>query len=87
MQRSIIPLICWMLLFAIHPPMSADTPPANARDVTTIDISGDWEAAGDLPRQALLISLQGLANKHDASIYLVFPDDYTHPDVKAVLQY
>ena len=87
MQRSISCVLCWLLLSAIHSTLSAGSSPTNVRDVTTIEISGDWEAAGDLPRQALLISLQGLANKHEASIYLVFPDDYTHPDVRAVLEY
>jgi hypothetical protein len=86
-QQRIVPLVCWIILSAIHSTLFAQTPAAKPRDVTVIDISGDWEAAGDLPRQALLISLQGLANKHDASIYLVFPEDYVHPDVKAVLEY
>jgi hypothetical protein len=86
-KQRIFPLVCWILLSAIHSTLFAQTPAAKPRDVTVIDISGDWEAAGDLPRQALLISLQGLANKVDASIYLVFPDEYVHPDVKAVLEY
>lgn len=62
---------------------------ANAieKNVTVLDLSGDWEAAGDLPWQALLLSLQGIANQHGPHLYLLYPENYKHPDVKAVLEY
>ena len=78
MQQRISHICCWILLSGIHSTLSAGTPATNVRDVTVIDISGDWEAAGDLPRQALLISLQGLANRHEASIYLLFVEDHVY---------
>jgi hypothetical protein len=55
--------------------------------VSVLNVSGDWETAGDLPWQALLLSLQGVANLHGPNIYLTYPADYVHPDVAAVLQY
>ncbi|MCI0512799.1 hypothetical protein L0128_06275 [candidate division KSB1 bacterium] len=57
------------------------------KNVTVMDLSGDWEAAGDLQWQALLLSLQGIANKYGPHLYLIYPEDYKHPDVKAVLEY
>ncbi len=60
---------------------------AQDKNVSVMDISGDWEATGDLQWQALLLSMQGIANKYGPQIYLVYPDNYKHPDVKAVLEY
>lgn len=57
------------------------------RAITVMDLSGDWEAEGDLPRQAMLLSLQGLANKTGPRIYFLYPENHVHPDVKAVLEY
>ena len=55
--------------------------------VTVMDLTGDWEAKGDLPWQAMLISLQGNANRTGPNIYLLFGPDYVHPGVKDVLDY
>jgi len=52
-----------------------------------MDLTGDWEAKGDLPWQALLISLQGNANRTGPNIYLLFGPDYVHPGVQDVLDY
>ena len=87
MNRRILVFVCVVLLSALHARLLADSPRTNSPEVTVIDIAGDWEAKGDLPRQALLISLQGLANKHGANIYLVYPDDHKHPDTKPILEY
>jgi len=66
--------------------------PSNARctslaPVTVMEISGDWEAKGDLPWQALLLSLQGNANRTEPRIYLHYPPEYVHPGVKDVLEF
>ena len=55
--------------------------------ISVIGIEGDWETAGDLPRQALIISLQGLANKHGAHIYLLYPPEHQHPGTRAILEF
>ncbi|NLP11949.1 hypothetical protein GX408_16230 [bacterium] len=57
------------------------------RTITVMDLSGDWEAEGDLPWQAMLLSLQGLANQHGPHLYFLHPENYIHPDVRAVLDY
>lgn len=36
----------------------------------------DWRIAGGLPEKALLVSLQGLANRHGPQLYIVHPPDY-----------
>jgi len=41
-----------------------------------INLEDNWEVAGDLQRQALLISLQGLANRDGPNLYLVYPDSW-----------
>jgi len=79
-QAFIIVMLIAGNLFAVAP-VSAD------KELTVMNLTGDWEAAGDLPWQALLLSLQGLANKNGPHIYFIYPDDYIHPDVKAVLAY
>jgi hypothetical protein len=87
MTRRIIIFVGTMLLSALNAKPLADSPGVNGPGITVVDIAGDWEAIGDLPRQALLISLQGLANKHGANIYLVYPDDHKHPNTKPILNY
>jgi hypothetical protein len=67
--------------------LSSDPPGGVAAPVTVLNIAGDWEASGDLPRQALLISLQGIANKHGANIYLLYPPDHVHPGTRAILEF
>lgn len=75
------------LILMISGDAFAIVPESKEINVTVMSISGDWEATGDLQWQALLLSLQGIANKHGPHIYLVYADNYLHPDVKAVLEY
>ena len=37
---------------------------------------GDWNTAGGMPEKAMLISLQGLANRDEARLYIVHPPDF-----------
>lgn len=67
--------------------MAAAPPVDTGRDVAVIDMKGDWEANGDLPWQALYISLEGIANKHGANIYLVYPLDHVHAGSQAILDF
>ncbi len=80
-------LVALLLLLDFCLPALGGTPRQASPEVSVIDAAGDWEASGDLPRQALLISLQGLANRHDANIYLLYNADYKHPDIRAVLEF
>ncbi len=49
---------------------------AGTMNAYSIDLEDNWEVAGDLQRQALLISLQGLANRDGPNLYLVYPDTW-----------
>jgi len=76
------------LFVLIGAAMAAAAPAATPeRTITVMDLSGDWEAEGDLPWQAMLLSLQGLANQHGPHLYFLYPENYTHPDVRPVLEY
>jgi len=44
------------------------------REAFSIDIKDNWEIDGDLPSNALLISLQGLANTDGPRMYLHYPN-------------
>lgn len=71
----------------VHLSPSASSPGQPPGQISVIDMKGDWETAGDLPRQALLISLQGIVNKHGAHIYLLYPADHQHPGSRAILEF
>ena len=36
----------------------------------------DWEVASGLPEKAMLVSLQGLANREEAQLYIIHPPDF-----------
>lgn len=38
--------------------------------------NGDWQVAGGLPEKALLLSLQGLANRQAPRLYIIHPRDF-----------
>jgi hypothetical protein len=76
-----------LTLVAMLVALSSTSRPSSLAPVTVMDMNGDWEAAGDLPWQALLLSLQGNANRTGPHIYLLYPPEYIHPDVKDVLDY
>lgn len=50
-------------------------------------MTGDWEAGGDLPRQALVLSIQGLANRDSARIYALYPESHVHAGTKPILDF
>lgn len=54
-------------------PRQLERAPASA---TLIPLSANWQLDGDLPVHALLISLQGLANRGDARLYLDYPKNW-----------
>ena len=54
-------------------------PPKVARapaEATLIPLSANWRMDGDVPVHALLISLQGLANRGNPCLYLEYPKDW-----------
>lgn len=74
----ILASVCFVSLVAC---VRADQPvlhratkaPATA---TLIPLSGNWEVKGDVPAHALILSLQGLANRDQPRLYLEYPKDW-----------
>lgn len=57
--------------------------PASVRQVakapataSIVPVSGNWEMTGDVPRHALIISMQGLANRGEPRLYVEYPKDW-----------
>ncbi len=61
------------LAVAQSAPKQVDRAPATA---TLIPLSENWQMAGDVPVHALLISLQGLANRDYPRVYLEYPKNW-----------
>ncbi len=52
-----------------------------------MSVEGNWEIYGDLPNQALLISLQGLVNRTGPRLYLLYGPNYEWTEVQALLNF
>ncbi len=50
-------------------------------------LADNWEISGALPTNALLISLQGLANRDTARLYFVYPPSWPYTFTEAVMTY
>lgn len=87
-MKSTLQILSILSVFlTIGPAALAATPDRKPQEVSVIDAAGDWEVNGDLPRQALLISLQGLANRNAANIYLLYNADYVHTEIRPALEF
>jgi hypothetical protein len=60
---------------------------AGTRQAYVIRLENDWEIAGKLPVNAMLISLQGIANKQGPFVYLLYPDDWPFTYVNSVFDF
>jgi hypothetical protein len=50
-------------------------------------LEGNWDINGNLPRNAFLISLQGLANRGAPRLYFVYPPDWAYTFTESVYKY
>jgi hypothetical protein len=50
-------------------------------------LENNWEISGKLPVNAMLISLQGIANKKGPLVYLLYPDDWPFTYVNSVFDF
>jgi hypothetical protein len=50
--------------------------PATGREAWVMHFDLDWKVAGGLPEKAMLISLQGLANREAPQLYIIHPPDF-----------
>jgi len=60
---------------------------AGTRQGFSIRLEDNWDIAGKLPTNAMLISLQGLANKTAPRVYLLYPDDWPFTYVNQVFDF
>src|ERR1051325_11321741 len=80
-RSRLIPMIRFLLLLsalataaiAQPAPKQVARAPATA---TLIPLSENWRLDGDVPVHALLISLQGLANRDQPRVYLEYPKSW-----------
>ena len=60
-----------------------------ARHAYIMEMENNWYIDGMLPEQAMLISLQGLANQDGPQLYFIYPESWDYrftPEVKAFLE-
>lgn len=65
----------------------AQTAEPEPRDASMMRLDGNWRMDGDLPRKALLISLQGVANLEDPQLYFIYPPDWAYTFTESVYEY
>jgi len=58
-----------------------------ARRAFVLRLEDDWSVSGRLSANAMMISLQGLANRTDPLLYLLYPDDWPFTYVNSVLKF
>ncbi|MGC8654828.1 MAG: GxGYxYP domain-containing protein, partial [Candidatus Kryptoniota bacterium] len=76
-----------LFMFLIATPSSGTTVKEKAAHCWVMNAAGNWEIYGDLPDQALLISLQGLVNRTAPRLYLLFGPKYDWTEVSALLDF
>jgi hypothetical protein len=60
---------------------------AGTRQAFVYHLDNNWEIDGKLPLNAMMISLQGIANKYGPIVYLLFPDDWPFTYVNSVFDF
>lgn len=81
-----MPLVL-LLLALLALPSSAQTAGPPPRDAYLMRLGADWRLDGDLPEHAMLISLQGLANRDDARLYFIYPPQWAFTFTESVSDY
>ncbi|NBC18187.1 MAG: hypothetical protein GVY18_12825, partial [Bacteroidetes bacterium] len=84
MMRTLLVLTLAVLLAAPAAAQDAEPP---ARDAVSMRFDADWTLDGDLPRKAMLISLQGLANQDAPHLYFIYPPNWTFTFTESVYGY
>jgi hypothetical protein len=79
--------IVFLLLVVLSLPVQAQDTEPPARDAFSMRFDTDWTLDGDLPRKAMLISLQGLANQDAPHLYFVYPPNWTFTFTESVYGY
>ena len=66
---------------------TAHSSPAPPEQKYLMRLSNNWEITGDLPRHALLISLQGVANIGAPRLYFVYGSNWDYNFTPSLLEY
>ncbi len=69
------------------PPMIYRMKRMGTREGYVFRLDDNWEIAGKLPLNAMMISLQGLANRTGPVLYLLYPDDWPFTYVNSVYDF
>lgn len=65
-----------MKVFALFFGLLACSQFSQAKEAYAMEFGSDWALDGMLPENAMLITLQGLANKDEPSLYFLYPDSW-----------
>jgi hypothetical protein len=60
---------------------------AGTREGFVFRLDNNWEILGKLPLNAMMISLQGLANRTGPNLYLLYPDDWPFTYVNSAFEF
>lgn len=89
-----VTLYCFGASVAPATSLSAPTSISQAKTAYVMRLSSNWEIDGDLPTQAFLISLQGLANvgihpfgNSTPSLYFIYPPDWPYNYTESLFEY
>lgn len=66
---------------------STPEPAPSPREAYVMPLADDWTIDGDLPTNALLISLQGIANRKAPHLYFIYPPDWVYTFTESVYDY
>lgn len=79
-------LLLFFLVFLASIPAKAGT--AAKEPVAVLDVTGNWIIEEDLPRQLLLLSIQGIVNKNGPKMYLLIDKNrHNYQEVQELLDY
>lgn len=73
-MRPLFILLCLSLTLTSLPAFAQGRP--SPRQASSMHWDLDWKVAGGLPEKAMLLSLQGLANRGSPELYVVHPPDF-----------
>lgn len=77
----------FLLIALLAPGVAAQTGDPAPRRAASMRLQGDWRLDGRLPTNAMLISLQGVANREAPNLYFVYPPDWVFSFTEAIYDY
>lgn len=80
-MKRLFPLLAASLLLPLAARAIPCEPGPAPQEAYAIPVRDNWELTGGLPENALLISLQGLANTDAPRVYLEYPKDWHFHDL------